>query len=114
MNQMVAKGFLNKLGVHDIDFAGNGEEAIKLTKQNNYDFILMDIQMPIMDGLIATKEIRNLDLKKRPVIIGASANAFPEDIEKGLDVGMDYYIAKPIQFEKLHNILDSVKLKKSA
>lgn len=83
-----------------IDCAENGLEAVKRFQDNpnRYDLILMDIQMPEMDGYVATKTIRSLDLKKAKTIpiLAMTANAFKEDVEKCLSSGMNGHIAKPI------------------
>ena len=89
-----------------VEIAGNGLEALNTfteKPQNYYDIILMDVMMPVMDGLEATHLLRNLereDVKKIP-IIAMTANAFTEDIEKCLKAGMNTHIAKPIETEKM-------------
>ena len=72
-----------------------------------FDLILMDIQMPVMDGYIATRMIRNMqrtDTKKLP-IIAMTANAFPEDVEAAKASGMDEHIAKPLELDRLKEVL---------
>lgn len=88
-----------------IDIASNGREAVNMLKekQNKYELILMDIQMPIMDGYEATKEIRKFD--RDIPIIALSANAMREDIEKTKDAGMNAHLGKPIEVEKLYRTL---------
>lgn len=88
-----------------IDVASNGQEAVELTKNNNYDCILMDIRMPIMSGVEATKEIRKFD--SRVPVIAVSANAYKDDKEKSKKVGIDDYIVKPIQKVELYKALSS-------
>jgi len=81
------------------DVAGTGIDAVKLWNQNHYDIILMDIQMPEMDGFTATKEIRVLEKQKnlgRTPIIGMTAHALVGDKDKCLEAGMDAYLPKPI------------------
>ena len=104
LNQHVATAILEtKQGV--VDIANNGLEAIKMLSDKRYDLVLMDIQMPQMDGLKATKVIRNelgfLDLP----IIGLSANAHEEDAKKAINVGMDNYITKPIDADALFKMI---------
>lgn len=98
LNFEIAKTVLEEAGFR-VDGANNGKEAIDKAINNTYDVILMDIQMPIMDGYEATRELRRLG-NKTP-IIAMTANAFSEDRKKAEDVGMDGYIAKPIDVNKL-------------
>nr|WP_317992048.1 ATP-binding protein [uncultured Faecalibacillus sp.] len=92
-----------------IDLAKNGEECIKILEkmpEGYYDLILMDIQMPIMDGYEATKAIRNLDNKNAQIpIIAMTANAFEEDRKHALQLGMNEHLAKPVDIEKLKDVL---------
>ena len=98
LNYEIAKTVLEEAGFM-VDGASNGKEAIDKASDNTYDVILMDIQMPIMDGYEATKELRRLG-NKTP-IIAMTANAFSEDRKKAKEVGMDGYIPKPIDVNKL-------------
>ncbi|MDD2370459.1 MAG: PAS domain S-box protein [Firmicutes bacterium] len=93
INREIILVMLKKLGV-EAEIARDGQEAIKLVKDNNYDMILMDIQMPIIDGYLATIEIRKFD--KNIPIIAMTANALTNDINKSLLVGMNGHISKPI------------------
>ena len=86
-----------------IDVASNGLEAIKKFKENSYELIFMDIQMPILDGYEATKEIRKLN--QIIPIVALTANAMKEDIEKTKIVGMNKHLNKPIEIEKLYETL---------
>ncbi len=97
INRKVATIMLKEIGF-EVDFAENGVEAIQQFLLNEYDFILMDIQMPEMDGLTATREIRRLESAKgdkKIKIIALTANAMKEDIQKYLFSGFDGYILKP-------------------
>lgn len=98
LNYEIAKTVLEEAGFR-VDGASNGKEAVDKASDNTYDVILMDIQMPIMDGYEATKELRRLG--NRTPIIAMTANAFSEDKKKAKDVGMDGYIPKPINVNKL-------------
>ena len=98
LNYEIAKTVLEEAGFR-VDGASNGKEAVDKANDNTYDVILMDIQMPIMDGYEATKELRRLG--NRTPIIAMTANAFSEDRKKAKDVGMDGYIPKPIDVNKL-------------
>ena len=98
---------LERLG-YRADVAGNGLEVIEAILQRPYDVILMDIQMPEMDGVKATVHIREQLLSnKQPYIIAMTANALAGDREKYLDQGMDDYVSKPVRVneltEALHN-----------
>lgn len=82
-----------------VDRSINGLDCIKKVSEKDYSLILMDIRMPIMDGIEATRQIRKFN--KILPIIALSANAYPEDIKKSYDVGMNEHLSKPIKFEKL-------------
>ncbi len=101
-NQEIILGLLEGSGI-DIDIAQNGEEAVDKFKQNRYELILMDIQMPIMDGYEATKLIRELDALIP--IVALTANAMKEDVEKTRNAGMNAHLNKPIEVEKLYGAL---------
>ncbi len=112
LNQEIATVILEEKGII-VETANNGKEAIEAINKNDanyYDLVLMDIQMPIMDGYEATKQIRNLsDKGKANVIIYAmTANAFEEDKRNALEAGMDGHIAKPFEINQLTKILSSI------
>ena len=102
-NQFVAIKILNKLG-YRADIANNGLEAVKMAAAKHYDIIFMDVRMPDMDGLEATRKIRK-QLSIQPVIIAMTANAIQGDKEECLDAGMDDYISKPIKVEDVTKML---------
>lgn len=107
INQKVAMINLKKLG-HDVEIAVNGQMAFDMYKEGNYDVILMDIQMPILDGLEATIAIRKYEEENgldKIKIVAITANALNEDKDKCFEVGMNEYITKPIQTEELKNVL---------
>lgn len=110
-NQKLAERVLTKLG-YKPEKALNGEEALFAHEKRSYDLILMDMQMPIMDGLEATGKIRLLS-GKQPIIIATTANAMAEDRKMCLDAGMDDYISKPLKVEELVKIIEkwAAKLK---
>lgn len=105
LNFEIAKTVLEEAGFR-VDGASNGKEAVNKASNNTYDVILMDIQMPIMDGYEATKELRKLG--NRTPIIAMTANAFSEDKKKAKDVGMDGYIPKPIDVKTLVSTIISI------
>ncbi len=101
-NQEIILGLLEESGIN-IDVANNGQEALIKYADGGYELILMDIQMPIMDGYEATKQIRDTD-KKIP-IIALTANAMKEDVEKTREAGMNAHLNKPIEVDKLYSAL---------
>ncbi|MFW5707080.1 MAG: ATP-binding protein, partial [Bacteroidota bacterium] len=111
VNRKIAALILKKMGC-ETDTAVNGLEGVDKVIKNHYDVVLMDIQMPVMDGITAMKAIRN-SVKKQPWIIGLSAEAMDGDAEKYMDQGMDDYIAKPIVghvlYEKLGRVVKTVQ-----
>lgn len=92
-----------KLFNYTFDLATNGQEALDLAKANSYDLILMDIQMPIMDGLQATAQIRAIN--KTIPIIAITAHALKREKQKCIEIGMNDYLAKPFRKEELHELL---------
>lgn len=109
LNAEIAKKLLEKIGCK-ITWVDNGEkgvETFKGSKENYFDAILMDIRMPVMNGLEATKEIRQLkrkDAGKIP-IIAMTAKAYDEDVEKSIEAGMNAHLAKPIEPNKVYETL---------
>lgn len=103
VNQIAISRMLQKMG-HTAICVSDGQKAIDSLKKNQFDCIFMDIQMPVMDGIEATKAIRNnpdlTELSSIP-IIALTAHAMPEDRENFLNVGMNDYISKPVSFEQL-------------
>lgn len=104
MNQFIAKKIFSSLG-YTIEIANNGVEAIQKIKTNTFDLVFMDIQMPEMDGLQATKAILKLQLQYKPIIVAMTANALKEDELMCLEAGMNDFIAKPFTIEQLKQIL---------
>jgi CheY-like chemotaxis protein len=97
--------------------AKNGQEAVEAFKHNAFDLILMDIQMPVMDGLEATRHIRALQneagLHPQCAIVGLSAHAMSGDRERYLSEGMLDYLTKPIRTEALRTVLDLCRKKRN-
>ncbi|MCG8374756.1 MAG: response regulator, partial [Balneolales bacterium] len=103
VNQKVILHILERLGITP-QFAENGQIAAEMNATNNYDLILMDMEMPVMDGLEATKKILS-DSSKSPVIIAMTANAMAEDKERCIKAGMDDFISKPVTVNSVKNLL---------
>jgi len=101
INQEIIIGLLEHSSIK-LDIASNGQEAIEFSEKQKYDLILMDIQMPIMDGYEASERIREKD--KNIPIIALTANAMKEDIEKSQRHGMNTHLNKPIDVEKLYRV----------
>jgi two-component system sensor histidine kinase/response regulator len=104
VNQKLAERILHKLG-YKVDIASNGTEALESMKQSLHDLVLMDVQMPELDGLQATQQIRMLSVEQ-PVIIAMTANAMQGDREECLRAGMNDYLSKPIRLEGLVKLLE--------
>ncbi len=106
VNQRVAAKMLEKAG-YEVDIANNGQEAVEKVFQNRYDVVLMDCQMPGMDGFEATQAIREREPEgQRIPIIALTANAMKGDRERCLEVGMDDYLSKPVKKEELYSIIE--------
>jgi signal transduction histidine kinase/CheY-like chemotaxis protein len=104
VNQKVAIKILDRMG-YRVDVASNGKEAVDALERQSYDVVLMDVQMPEMDGLEATSLIRQKLGERQPWIIALTANALHGDREKYLGVGMDDYLSKPIRVDELAKVL---------
>ena len=112
LNQKVVIATLEKAG-HKVDLAENGKIAVELYQENIYDLILMDIQMPIMDGIEATKNIRKLEKEnKRPAIkiMAVTAFALERDKEQCLNAGMDEFLSKPFKPNDLLSMINKLDL----
>jgi len=111
VNQRVALRFLNAMG-YDCELANHGREAVEALNRESYDVVLMDLQMPEMDGYEATKTIREkLNLKRRPQIIALTAHASTHDREHCLRSGMDDYLTKPLSVSLLEQKLREAALR---
>ncbi|MEH2155309.1 MAG: ATP-binding protein [Nostoc sp.] len=113
VNQKIALKQLKSIG-YSADIANNGKEALQLLEKIPYDLILMDCQMPILDGLETTKQIHRWQESsfasgRRPVVIAMTANAMKQDKQMCLDAGMDDYLSKPVMKENLAAMLEHWK-----
>jgi CheY-like chemotaxis protein len=92
----------------DCTVVGDGLSAVEAWEESDYDFILMDVQMPVMDGLSATRMIREKESERggHTIIIALTAYAMAGDRKRCLDAGMDEYMSKPIDFEQLFSLVD--------
>ena len=114
VNQKVALAILRSRG-YDADVASDGEQVLEMLETGSYDAVFMDVQMPRMDGLEATREIRKRwPGEKGPMIIGLTAHALEEDRRACLEAGMDRYVAKPVTLEKLSALLEELMAKFAA
>ena len=107
INQKLMKSILSRLGIN-VTVVENGIEALREKKDENYDIVFMDIQMPVMGGIEATKNILNLEQEqgqRHTPIVALTANALEGDKEKYLAIGMDAYLAKPMKMEELEKVL---------
>lgn len=112
VNQKVVVKQLMSLG-YQAEVVNNGQEAVDRLKEHEYDVVLMDCQMPIMDGYRATQEIRSFEGEgKRTTIIAITANAMPEDRQRCMDAGMDDYMSKPASREDLRKKVEQWTLDK--
>ena len=108
MNQMVLKMIMKKWLNTEVDFANNGEEALELMKTIKFDVILMDLQMPVMDGYEATIEIRkgNSGINDKNIpIIAVTADVMETTKDRVKEIGMNYYLSKPVDKSKLYNTI---------
>ncbi|MDD3055266.1 MAG: response regulator [Aliarcobacter sp.] len=103
-NQEIAMEFLQKANI-SAKIANNGKEAIEILEKEEFDAILMDCQMPVLDGYEATKQIRKIEKFKDLPILAMTANAMQGDREKCINSGMNDYIAKPLDFNKFYETL---------
>lgn len=109
-NQIIIQKILEKLG-HSVELVSNGQSAVDRVQQQDYDLIFMDLQMPIMGGLEATRIVSRLDwrYRNRPKIVALTASAVEEDKVKCIQAGMDSYLLKPLSIEALTQVCDSVQ-----
>lgn len=102
INREIAKALFESFGA-TVTTAENGEIALRILEKSSFDLVIMDLQMPIMDGLTATKKARSLGISVP--IVGLTANAFPEDRRLCIDSGMNEFVAKPVTRDKIASVL---------
>ncbi|WP_082601260.1 PAS domain-containing hybrid sensor histidine kinase/response regulator [Ferrovum sp. JA12] len=113
LNQEITTNFLRMIGVH-VTIANNGKEGLELINKKQFDIILMDIQMPVLDGVATTKIIRNSPEFNTTPIIAVTANLLEEDIKMYLSIGINDYVPKPVNPEKLWDKLNKwISVKKT-
>ncbi len=100
VNRTVAKGMLTKIGLK-VDLANDGQQAVDKVIQGAYDIVFMDMHMPVMDGIEATRTIRLLNLPFQPYIIALTANAFESDRISCMEAGMNDFLSKPFRLDEL-------------
>jgi CheY-like chemotaxis protein len=106
VNQKLTRLMLNRLGYSQVDLAENGQEAVDLVDKRDYDLILMDLQMPVMGGQDATREIRNnRKLKHQPVIVAVTGYALTGVRESCYESGMNEFLTKPVSLDTLRETL---------
>jgi CheY-like chemotaxis protein len=115
VNQKVVEMMLRKLGLSAL-IVNNGREAVTAVQQSEFDLVFLDVQMAVLDGIGAAREIRKHYEGKvrRPELIAVTANAFKEDGEACLAAGMDSYMAKPVTLERLREAVDRVRSREQA
>ena len=107
VNQMVFIGMLNSFGF-DVEIAEDGKQGVELWQQGKFDAVFMDIQMPVMDGLEATRRIRSVEAEgEHTLIIALTANAFLDDEKACMDAGMDAFLTKPLNLIELKDTLNT-------
>lgn len=113
LNQRIVLFSLKKFN-HAVTIANNGLEAVEKFREDKFDVILMDIMMPVMDGLEATVKIREVEQAiqpdKRTPIIALTANTMDNDRSKCLSYGMDEFLAKPFDIEKLRDVFNKLEI----
>lgn len=109
VNQIVARRLLEKQGFR-VEVVCNGKEALQALQRRRYDLVLMDVQMPEMDGVEATRAFRQTEQSSgaRVPIVALTADQAPENRQRCLEAGMDGYILKPIDMKALHYLIEQL------
>jgi CheY-like chemotaxis protein len=112
VNQKVTRQQLRRFG-YDADVVANGQEALDALNRDTYDIVLMDVQMPKMDGLEATRRILDGAVDARPYIVAMTASAMEDDRRRCFDAGMDDYVTKPVDPDALADALRRCAVRKT-
>ena len=97
---------LQRLGYAKVDIANNGQEAVEMVAQGGYDIVFMDLQMPVMGGIDATRGIRgNFQLKRQPAIIAMTGHALTGVKEECREVGMNAFLTKPVSLDDFRRVI---------
>jgi len=107
VNQKLAVAMLHKLG-HEVVIANHGKEALAAIEAHSFDLVLMDIQMPEMDGYEAVRRLRQVEVDGRLPVVALTANAMRGDRDACLEAGMDAYLSKPIRLQRLADVINRV------
>jgi CheY-like chemotaxis protein len=100
LNQKIVGMLLQRLGYREIEYASNGEEAVAMVPQGNFDVVFMDILMPVMDGIEATRAIRlSLEVTRQPAIVATSGHVLASVKEECRSAGMNAFLAKPLSLD---------------
>ena len=108
VNRLVAIRLLERMG-HHAEAVCDGQQAVAAVQRNAYDLLLMDCQMPVMDGYAAARAIRGLEHGQRIPIVAMTANALADDRQRCLDAGMDDFLPKPVSTQQLYNLLEALR-----
>jgi CheY-like chemotaxis protein/anti-sigma regulatory factor (Ser/Thr protein kinase) len=110
VNQLIASRLLERMG-HDVDIVSDGRQAVTAVERDDFDLVLMDCQMPNMDGYAATRAIRGLRRGGALPIVAMTASVMAEERQRCLDAGMDDYLAKPVSAERLFHLLENLPVR---
>ena len=106
LNHKIVSLFLQRLGYKNIDIANNGREGVEMVNKGGYDIVFMDLQMPVMGGVEASREIRgNFLLKNQPAIIAMTGHALSGVKESCMEVGMNDFLTKPVSLEDFRRVI---------
>jgi len=105
LNRLLARNQLKQLGCPPRKEAENGLLALERLREAEFDVVLMDMQMPEMDGITAAKALRAMPLARQPLVIAMTANAYAEDRVACMEAGMDLFLSKPVQLDTLRQAL---------
>lgn len=108
INRLLARSQLRQLGCPPVAEAENGLVALQKLSEQPFDVVLMDMQMPELDGLSATRALRTMPLDIQPFVIAMTANAYAEDRAACSAAGMDFFLSKPVQLDTLREALSSI------